>query len=107
MATYFGKIDTYFTNIMSPKNYAGKRLMNLNGSFGKAILWFMPDGTTLPNNRKRSGQSVFDIYYFKNDWEGILDVLRNETPVYFNYNDSGNVAQIYTGKEPVGEEETD
>lgn len=106
MATHFGKIDVYFTNVLSPKTYAGKRIMNLKGAFGKAILWFLPEGSSLPDNRKRSGQNVFDVYYRINDWEAILDILRNETPVYFNYQDTSNAAQIYTGDEPVGEEET-
>jgi len=35
----------------------------------------------------------------------VLDVLHNESPVYFNYNDTRYAAQIYTGREPVGEEE--
>ena len=105
MATYFGKIDSYFTNVLSPKTYAGKRLMNLSGSFGKAILWFLPDGTTLPDNRKRAGQNVFNVHYYINDWAAILDILRNEKPVYFNFSDTSNAAQIYTGNEPVGEEE--
>ena len=106
MATHFGKIDVYFTNVLSPKPYAGRRLMNLKGTFGKAILWFLPEGTPLPDNRKRAGQDVFDVYYHIGDWDAILDVLRNETPVYFNYQDTSNAAQIYTGDEPVGEEET-
>lgn len=106
MATHFGRIDFYFTNVLSPKTYAGKRLMNLTGTFGKAILWFLPEGSSLPDNRKRPGQNVFDVYYHIDDWEAILDVLRNETPVHFNYQDTSNAAQIYTGDEPVGEEET-
>lgn len=106
MSTHFGQIDVYFLNILSPKNYGGKRLMNLSGSFGKAILWFLPSGSSLPDNRMRPNQNVFDIYYSVDDWEAVLDVLRNETPVYFNYQDTSNAAQIYTGNEPVGEEES-
>lgn len=106
MTTHFGKIDIYFTNILSPKVYAGKRVMNLTGAFGKAVLWFLPEGGALPDNRKRPGQDVFDVYYYIADWEAVLDILRNETPVYFNYQDTSNAAQIYTGNEPVGEEET-
>lgn len=106
MTTHFGSIDVYFTNVMSPKVYAGKRILNLKGAFGKAILWFLPEGSSLPDNRKRSGQFVFDVYYCIKDWEAVLDILRNESPVYFNYNDTNNAAQIYTGEEPVGEEET-
>jgi hypothetical protein len=105
MAVHFGKIDTYFCNVMCPKNYAGKRLMNVNGSFGKGILWFMPEGSALPDNRKRGGQNVFDVYYHTADWAALVDLLRNEGPVHFNFNDSSNAAQIYTGQEPVGEGE--
>ena len=106
MSTHFGQIDVYFINVLSPKTYGGKRLMNLSGSFGKAILWFLPQGSSLPDNRKRPNQNVFDVYYHMDDWEAVLDVLRNETPVYFSYQDTRNAAQIYTGNEPVGEEET-
>jgi len=106
MAVHFGKIDTYFVNVLSPNPYAGKRFMNLVGVFGKAILWFLPEGDPLPDNKKRSGQDVFDVYYPMDAWAAILDVLRNETPVYFNYQERSNAAQIYTGSEPVGEEES-
>ena len=105
MATYFGQIDNYFVNLLAPKPYAGKRMMNLSGDFGKAILWFMPEGTDLPDSRKRPNQNVFDVYYRLADWAPLLDVLRNESPVYFNFRDTSNTAQIYTGKEPVGEGE--
>jgi hypothetical protein len=106
MTVHFGKIDVYFSNILSPKIYAGKRIINLKGTFGKAILWFLPDGSSLPDNRKRTEKNVFDVYYHTADWGAIIDLLRNETPVYFNYHETSNAAQIYTGDEPVGEEET-
>lgn len=105
MATYFGKIDVYFVNVLSPKAYNGRRIMNISGSFGKAILWFFPQSVSLPDNRRRAEQDVFDVYYHIEEWEPLLDVLRNEGPVYFNYSDRSNAAQIYTGKEPVGEGE--
>ena len=106
MTVYAGEIDTYSVNVLSPKAYSGRRLMNLQGSFGTALLWFYPEDTSLPDNRKRSGQNIFEAYYPMSSWAAILDVLRNESPVYFNYSDSSNAAQIYTGREPIGEEET-
>jgi len=106
MAVYFGEIDTYFVNVLSPKQYGGRRLMNVRGSFGRAILWFYPEGATLPDNRKWPDRDFFDVYYHMDSWEAILDVLRNESPVKFNYSDTNNGAQIYTGQEPVGEEES-
>ncbi len=106
MSVYFGQIDTYFVNVLSPKSYGNRRLMNINGSFGKAILWFYPEGSPLPNNTKMEDKSVFKVFYYLSNWEVILDVLRNESPVYFNFSDTSKAAQIYTGQEPVGEEET-
>lgn len=106
MAVFFGEIETYTVNVLSPKPYNGRRLINLAGSFGSVVLWFYPEDTTLPENRKRSGQNIFDVHYHLDSWSAVLDVLRNESPVYFNYSDTSNAAQIYTGREPVGEEET-
>ncbi len=105
MTVHFGEIDTYFVNVLSPNPWGGKRLMNIEGSFGKAILWFLPEDMVLPGNQKRPGQDVFDVYYRLATWDGLLDVLRNESPVYFNYSDTSNAAQIYTGREPIGEGE--
>jgi hypothetical protein len=34
-----------------------------------------------------------------------VDLLRNEKPVYFQYNDTTNGAFLATGSEPVGEAE--
>ena len=45
-------------------------------------------------------------YFGSSYWQPLLDVLRNESPVYFNYSDTSNAAQIYTGNEPVGEGES-
>lgn len=106
MTVYHGAIDTYTMNVLSPKAYNGRRLMNIKGSFGTAILWFHEEGATLPDNRKRTNQNIFDVYYHASYWQPIVDLLRNETPVYFNYSDTSNAAQIYTGNEPVGEGET-
>jgi hypothetical protein len=106
MAVFSGAIETYTVNVLSPRPYNGRRLMNLRGSFGNAILWFYPEDAALPDNRKRSNQNIFEVHYPMSSWAALLDVLRNESPVYFNYSDTSNAAQIYTGQEPVGEEET-
>jgi hypothetical protein len=106
MTVYSGSIESYTVNVLSPKPYNGRRLMNIKGSFGTAILWFYQDDATLPDNRKRTNQNIFDVYYQANLWQPVLDILRNESPVYFNFSDTSNAAQIYTGNEPVGEGET-
>ncbi len=35
----------------------------------------------------------------------ILDILRNEKPIYFSYSEPTNLGFIRTGKEPIGEGE--
>jgi len=104
MANYFGAIDSYTVNVLSPQNFSNRRLMLLFGSFGIAKLWFYADDATLPDNSKTSGQDRFTAYFPASYWQPILDVLRNESPVYFNFFEPNGV-QIYTGSEPVGEEE--
>jgi len=105
MATHFGQIDAYFINMLDPKTHGGKRLINLFGSFGRAVVWFIPDGHPLPGNKIRSITHFIDVHYHIRDWEAIVDILRHEKPVYFNFNEADNSAQIYTGSEPVGEDE--
>ena len=105
MTLYHGEIETYTANVLSPKQYNGRRLMSLSGSYGSAFLWFYPEDATLPDNRKRAGQNMFDVYYPMSYWTAVLDLLRNESPLYFNFSDSSNAVQIYSGREPVGEEE--
>ncbi len=105
MTVYSGAIDNYTVNLLSPKPYNGRHLMNIKGSFGTAVLWFHADDATLPDNRKRTNQNIFDVYYHARHWAPLLDVLRNESPVYFNFSDTSNAAQVYTGNEPVGEGE--
>jgi hypothetical protein len=38
-------------------------------------------------------------------WPYIVDILRNEKPVYFAFNDSIQSGSLHTGWEPTGEEE--
>lgn len=105
MATYSGEIDEYFVNVLSPNLFNGKRLMNVMGNFGTGVLWFHPMGAPLPDNKKYSGKNVFVLHYHMDSWDVIIDVLRNESPVYFNYSSTYNSAQIHTGNEPVRKED--
>jgi hypothetical protein len=42
----------------------------------------------------------------QSDFPGAVDLLRNEKPVYFNFNDTTMGALLSTGPKPVGEGET-
>jgi hypothetical protein len=59
-----------------------------------AILYFVPQDGQLGKNQKRVGHDTFDIYYWMDSWPHFTDLLRNEKPVQFEYDDSNNTAQI-------------
>lgn len=107
MAIYSSTVDTYVLSIKTPNVHTNyKNIMYLKGDFGLAFLCFVPEGGTMGTNRKRSGRNVFDIYYPMSTWAQSVDLLRNEKPVYFFYDDSSNTAVIKTSDEPIGEEES-
>ena len=74
---------------------------------GMASLNFVPQGGTLGTNQKRPGTTtpLFDIWYWMDSWPHFVDMLRNEKPVFFVFNDSLQAASLKTGWEPTGEAE--
>ena len=79
--TMYDKNDKNRGFIYFEKNYSGGKNFTLYPS-GK-IIAFMPLAKLQPT----------------------LDILRNEKPVYFAFNESYNWAFLKTGEEPTGEEE--
>jgi hypothetical protein len=100
-----GKIDKYGLSLETPSVYTNyKRVIHCYGSFGLAFLYFVPEELPLGENKKRDGQNVYDIYYRMRDWDAAVDILRNEKPVWFFF-DNYNNGIIKTESEEVGEEE--
>lgn len=58
----------------------------------------------LPGPRQSPSGTVF-LSLYRGDLDAVIDMLRNEKPVMFNWSVDNQSAQITTGKEPVGEEE--
>jgi hypothetical protein len=74
------------------------------GFIGQCI--FHPNGSTLPaDNQTADGQA--NLNYHLEEFPMIMDILRNEKPVYMNYNGTGpgNENAIQTGLELPGEGE--
>lgn len=63
---------------------------------------FYNDESNVPANSK--GLRV-DLKYPMSKFSNVLDVLRNEEPLYFGFIESSKVGYIATHREPVGEEE--
>ena len=95
MTQYEGNVRSYVLEIQSPNNpYTYKSAISLHGAFGLAILYFVPQDGQLGKNQKRAGHDIFDIYYSMDSWPHFTDLLRNEKPVHFQFDNSNNTAQI-------------
>jgi hypothetical protein len=62
----------------------------------------VPDGEPLPAAARRNGRVM--LYYHRGAIAQVVDLLRNESPVYLLWGEGRNTA-LATGYEPVGEGE--
>jgi hypothetical protein len=106
MAIYSGQVQSYYLSIWSKAASTGyEGSIILIGTFGTANYNFVPANGTLGTNQKRPMENVFDVWSWMSTYPHCVDLLRNESPVNFYYNDATNVALLTTSLEPVGEGE--
>jgi hypothetical protein len=94
------KIDQY--EVMYSANKFSPRIwLKAGGKFIGTQLVFKPNGAVLPSDSKTS------IYYHLDDFQNIIDILRNEKPVYLLWVGTGPGSEngIKTTPEKVGEAE--
>ena len=68
---------------------------------------FYPDSKTLPENYYDVKFKLVYLRYRLSMYPNIIDLLRNEKPIYFSYSQKSKVGYVRTGKEPVGEGNND
>ena len=107
MASYaLSEIHSYHCHVFAG---AGDRAaINLNGANDKtfAIAIFQEDASTLPQQYQGS-DGIFRVYYHRSAFADVIDLLRNEKPMYFFYWYAGGTNTCITSAtEPVGEEES-
>ena len=77
-----------------------------NGANKWAQINFYSGGSNSLNNPIiEIGSTVF-VNMHTDMVEPVIDTLRNEKPIFFNYNTGTNYAYLGNSTEPVGEEET-
>jgi len=111
---YQGFVKSYDIQIF-PSNSTGPygytRVVALTGTFGLASLSFIPAGRPIPPGSKRPGSSdpdIFDLFWPLDDYSAIVDLLRNEKPIAFYFDDTDQSIGVTTyDPEPVGENEGD
>ncbi|WKK64550.1 hypothetical protein [Lutimonas zeaxanthinifaciens] len=68
---------------------------------------FYPDNKTLPENYHDVNSKLVYLRYPVSMYANVVDLLRNEKPIYFSYSEKSKLGYIRTGKEPIGEGEND
>jgi hypothetical protein len=77
-----------------------------NGELLVAILFFNYDASKANRDPVLFGGDRVFLYYHMSMLDTIIDMLRNEEPVYLYYNIDRQLGYLSTSKEEVGEEET-
>jgi hypothetical protein len=99
-------IDTYKV-VLYGKNQTPEALVAFihcfQGANNVVTCEFYADGSAVPDNRY--GGCRVGLGYPWSRFDGVLDVLRNEKPVYYGFIFSTKVGYIATQAEPVGEGE--
>lgn len=68
---------------------------------------FYPDNKKVPENSYDSRNKLVYLRYPMSMYPNLIDLLRNEKPIYFTYSIKSNMGFVRTGKEPVGEGDND
>jgi len=77
-----------------------------DGLIGAA--YFHHNASTMPVADTQKGSGYISCHYAAEDYPRVLDLLRNEKPVFVEFEvKPGNIANIRTSAEPVGEGEQD
>jgi len=72
---------------------------------GNIILWFI-NGILKSNEINHIGSKrVLNCYFRAERYPDFIDILRNEKPLFFYYNQDDKTCYITTSDEPVGEGE--
>ena len=64
---------------------------------------FYPDNKKVPENFYDKRNKLVYLRYNMSMYPNVIDLLRNEKPIYFSYSDNLKMGHLRTGKEPIGE----
>ncbi|MDX1686121.1 MAG: hypothetical protein R3275_12865 [Saprospiraceae bacterium] len=108
MAAYIEKIEEYtiMTSGYYPSGGGWEARISLILPDKFVYFYFMTPGKALKSiesHFNRFNEEIVKVYFRYEQFRDIVDLLRNEEPVYLFY--SGQLAYLTTSREPVGEGE--
>ena len=94
------KIDKY--EVLYSANIFPPRIGLKEGDNFIGQLIFMPNGSALPQDNMANGQ--VNLYYHLDDFQNVIDLLRNESSIYLLFSGSGGGFEngIQTTEDAVG-----
>ena len=98
------EIKNYTYYVFSSRNAAivdSVLLFHGDSSYLGAAFFYEPSHT-LPDAVKYTASGPVGLHYHRTDLPTLIDILRNESPVYLIW-DGGQNSRISTTSEPVGE----
>lgn len=98
----------YYAGGKNAAGYPYQAIIGLRDDNDKLIgaAYFHHTPTTMPVADTQKASGYISCHYLAADYPQILDILRNEKPVYVEFEMRvGNIANIRTSAEPVGEGE--
>jgi len=97
-------IDRYLMRSLSGVRLTQLSIILYNNLDQIGYMLYFPDDEELPENRIT--QTGIVILYKHFSYASIdIDILRNEKPLFLQYDDTTKIGSISTSAEPVGEEE--
>ncbi len=101
------EIKKYAYSVFSSRQDEGEILSDIMLSSDSAFLGyahFLADGSVLPKATKKF--NLYNLYYHQKDLPAVIDMLRNEKPVFIIFADDDHKnCRITTVQENIGEGE--
>ena len=105
MSTKSIEIMSYQYYQFSTREDGAKAVCTCAGTDGWTVYIYFHEGAQALNAASKSGKNYY-VYYRYSDMSNIIDMLRNEKPVFLHYVPEGtNNTRLSTTSEPVGEGE--
>jgi hypothetical protein len=98
----------YYAGGKNAVGYPYRAIIGLRDDNDRLIgaAYFHQNSSTMPSGDTQKASGYISCHYLAADYPQILDILRNEKPVYMEFEGNiGNIANIRTSAEPVGEGE--
>lgn len=98
---------SYYAGGKNARGYPYRAIIGLRDESDEfvAAAYFHNVDSTMPAADTRKATGFISCHYAATDYPQVLDILRNEKPVYVEFDERTNVANIRTSAEPVGEGE--